>query len=110
MAKWHNNFNWWIIPITFAVIGWFGIFWTINLADAEIDININHQADNNTKALYDAFNKSIDDDYFDSKSCIKGCNYAFERIQSTPNTPLSYTTAIGDFPKTECKQFCEVNK
>lgn len=33
--KWY-----WIIPISLAIVGWFGIFWTMNLADAEFSFDI----------------------------------------------------------------------
>ena len=35
-----------IIPICLAIIGYFGIFWTLNLSNIDVDINLN--TDNNT--------------------------------------------------------------
>ena len=39
--KWY-----WCIPISLAIIGWFGIFWTLNLSDMEVTIKLN--TDNKT--------------------------------------------------------------
>ena len=33
--------NWWLIPITIAVIGFFGIFWTANLTDIDVTVDEN---------------------------------------------------------------------
>jgi hypothetical protein len=42
--KWY-----WIIPICLAIIGWFGIFWTLNLSNINIDI----ATDENSEAIID---------------------------------------------------------
>jgi len=41
------EFKWyWVIPITLAIVGFFGIFWTTNLSDARIEIDL--KMDNNS--------------------------------------------------------------
>jgi len=41
------EFKWyWVIPVTVAIVGFFGIFWTTNLADARIEIDLS--MDNNS--------------------------------------------------------------
>jgi len=45
----------WIIPITLAIIGWFGIFWTLNLSNAEIYIRM----DDNTKDAIKSINETL---------------------------------------------------
>lgn len=41
--KWY-----WCIPITFAIIGFFGMFWTLNLSDITVDFTM----DNNSRYVF----------------------------------------------------------
>jgi len=45
----------WIIPICIFIIGWFGMFWTLNLSDINIDINM----DNNTRDSIMSLNETL---------------------------------------------------
>jgi len=40
--------GYWVIPVSLAIIGYFGMFWTLALSDTEHDINFNFTIDDNT--------------------------------------------------------------
>jgi len=41
----------WVIPICLVIIGWFGIFWTLNLSNIEFDINMDENTLDALKSL-----------------------------------------------------------
>ena len=43
----------WIIPISLAIIGFFGIFWTLSLANPSIDINMDNETKESIISLSD---------------------------------------------------------
>jgi len=64
--KWY-----WIIPICFAIIGYFGIFWTVNLANMEFDIKM----DNNTlQSVQELMNTSLKIQEIQYKQQLYYCN------------------------------------
>lgn len=47
----------WIVPICFIIVGYFGIFWTFNLGDMELTINLN--TDNNTLEVMKSMERTM---------------------------------------------------
>lgn len=49
----------WIIPVCLVIIGWFGIFWTMNLADIDVNINMDDNTLEAIKSLNGTFPENI---------------------------------------------------
>lgn len=90
------------IVIIIIAISFFGmIAYIYSPTEFVFTFNINHTADDNTKALYDAFGQGIERE-INQTSCIAGCKLMFDEFSSDINT-----VSIDGFYKSDCWRLCE---
>jgi len=75
----------WIIPISLAIIGYFGIFWTLNLSDMSFDISMDYNT-------LEAFNRALDE----QKDNFNVSIFNHENLGAfcDANTPKGYTLSV----------------
>ena len=97
-----EKFNYWIIPITFFIIGFFCQFWILSLANASFEFKIDDDTREAINTLSEYNNTFVVINQYQGDDCVRGCKIMhYELVGKTG------AVAQNDIWAKDCESLCK---